>query len=63
MLYKIKSNNFSYNGGAPDAYFYIGTDGNPNKSGTRLQFPPGSDSTLGIIILLYNIFWDAWKSK
>ena len=40
----------SYTGAAPDAFFYIGTSGRPESagsSGTRIQYPAGSDAQLG----------------
>jgi hypothetical protein len=41
--------NYSYTGKAPDAYFYMGTSGSPNEErGIRIQYPPGSNKTLGM---------------
>ncbi len=40
---------YSYTGKAPDAYFYVGTSGSPNEErGIRIQYPPGSNKTLGM---------------
>ncbi|XP_023331994.1 uncharacterized protein LOC111704088 [Eurytemora carolleeae] len=44
---KIIITGFSYTGKAPDAFFYVGTTGSPSESGTRVQYPPGSDAPLG----------------
>jgi len=45
---KVIVENFSYNNGAPDAFFYIGTSGCPSGSGTLLQYPAGAaDRPLG----------------
>ena len=38
---------FSYNGKAPDAFFYVGTSDRPSESGIKIEYPPGSDKTLG----------------
>ena len=40
---KIVVENFSYDGTAPDAFFYVGTSGCPSGAGTRL----GGDKPLG----------------
>ncbi len=40
---------YSYTGKAPDAYFYVGTSGSPNEErGIRIQYPLGSNKTLGM---------------
>ncbi|CAB4069122.1 unnamed protein product [Lepeophtheirus salmonis] len=39
--------NFTYDGHAPDAFFYVGTKNTlPNSHGIRIQYPPGSNEPL-----------------
>ena len=38
--------NFGYNGDGPDAFFYVGTDGQPSGSGRKLTYPGDSSSKL-----------------
>eukprot|EP00092_Neocalanus_flemingeri_P068427 GFUD01083634.1.p1 GENE.GFUD01083634.1~~GFUD01083634.1.p1 ORF type:complete len:195 (-),score=46.96 GFUD01083634.1:27-611(-) len=47
---KVVIKNFSYTGGAPDAFFYVGTSGSPADAGTigtYVQYPAGQDRPLG----------------
>jgi len=47
---RVKIKGFSYSGAAPDAFFYIGTEGTPEDAGTtgiHVQYPPGEDKPLG----------------
>ncbi|TRY69557.1 hypothetical protein TCAL_03793 [Tigriopus californicus] len=44
---KIVIENFQYDGRGPDAYFYVGTRGQPIDSGVRIPYPKGSDAILG----------------
>eukprot|EP00092_Neocalanus_flemingeri_P022924 GFUD01024854.1.p1 GENE.GFUD01024854.1~~GFUD01024854.1.p1 ORF type:complete len:187 (+),score=43.66 GFUD01024854.1:305-865(+) len=47
---KVVIKNFSYTGGAPDAFFYVGTSGSPADAGTigtHVQYPAGQDRPLG----------------
>lgn len=44
---KIVIENFQYDGQGPDAFFYVGTRGQPIESGARIPYPKGSDAILG----------------
>ena len=42
----IKIKNFNYDGTGPDAFFYVGTSGQPSSSGVHIKYPAGSDAIL-----------------
>jgi len=44
---KVIIEDFSYDGKAPDAFFYVGTSGVPSGKGHRILYPEGNDNKLG----------------
>ena len=37
--------NFEYDGEGPDAFFYVGTDGEPSAQGLKLDYPEGDSES------------------